>query len=426
MKTRATFIAAIMATTLMALLASAACGGQTVADATPIALERAAPTPAVESPTATPPPTAEPTATPTPPPSVLQDERIAFVSDRDGNSEIYAMNPDGSAATRLTDNDAHDWNPVWSPDGQRIAFISNRDGNLEIYAMNPDGSDATRLTTNNASDMQPAWSPDSQRIAFVIEKYDNLGYSRTSDIYVMNADGSDLIRLVNDDDWQSAPAWSPDGRRIVFVSRDRDGNSEIYAANADGSAITRLTNHDAGDWQPAWSPDGRRIAFISDRDAVYSGVPRDSGIYSMNADGSGLTRLTHNDLADRNPVWSPDGKRIAFVSSPGHAHAWVSVMNADGTSATLHVSGQPRLLPKPRPRPAGAQPGGTSVTPLISGHEFAWSPDGKRIVAVNYPGDGDIVEGDNEIYVATSDGSEIIQLTDNDYYDGAPSWRPAP
>ena len=348
----------------------------------------------------------------------LQGERILFVASdvsfndtvygKDGKVAIYAMNPDGSGVARLTKHNADSWNPVWSPDGQRIAFMSNRDGNTEIYAMNAGSSQSIRLTNNDADDWNPVWSPDGQRIAFISNRDggppDISHMPRINDeIYAMNADGTDITRLTDNDFEDESLTWSPDSQRISFVS-ERDGNKDIYAMNADGTDITRLTSNDDDDYAPAWSPDGKRIAFVSERliFIVDGGGDRfdflSSEIYAMNVDGSDLTRLTDNDLEDRNPVWSPDGKRIAFVSSPGHAHAWVSVMNADGTD----------------------------ITPIVSGHEFAWSPDGKRIVAINYPGDGDIIEGDNEIYSAAVDGSEIIQLTDNDHYDGAPSWRPAP
>ena len=83
--------------------------------------------------------------------------KIAFVSLRDGNFEIYVMNLDGSNPTRLTNNPASDTYPSWSPDEKRIAFTSNRDGNLEIYVMNADGSEQRNLT--NADDNWPSWSP---------------------------------------------------------------------------------------------------------------------------------------------------------------------------------------------------------------------------------------------------------------------------
>ena len=371
MKPRATFLAAIMATTLMALLA-AACGGQSVADATPIALERSTPPPA---------------------PSVLQGERIMFVSDRDGNPEIYAMSPDGSAAKRLTKHDAIDRAPVWSPDGRRVAFVSNRGGRWGIYAMSVDGSDAVHLTNNDANDRAPVWSPDGRRIAFLSDRDADRSYApMTPEIYSMNADGSNAIRLTDNDFEDDAPIWSPDGQRIAFVSI-RDGNADIYAMNADGTEITRLTKHNAADWQPAWSPDGQRIAFVSLRDADMSHFPPASEIYSMNADGSDMTRLTHNDLVDENPAWSPDGQRIAFSASRGHSHSSIAVVNADGSGMVW----------------------------LSRGHSPVWSPDGQRIAFADYP-----ERGDNEIYAAVVDGSEITQLTDNDAGDRFPSWIPAP
>src|SRR5256884_7765233 len=110
--------------------------------------------------------------------------RIAFTSDRDGNAEIYAMDPDGLALSRLTNNAAPDSSPSWSPDGRHIAFASMRDGNSEIYGMNADGSAPTRLTDNPAADPEPSWSPDGPRIACSSTPGCN------SEIYVMNADGS--------------------------------------------------------------------------------------------------------------------------------------------------------------------------------------------------------------------------------------------
>ena len=243
--------------------------------------------------------------------------RIAFASDRDGNTEVYVMNADGSGVTRLTVNDAVDSSPSWSPDGRRIAFVSTRDGNWEIYVMNADGSGVTRLTDNDAYDWSPAWSPDGRRIAFQSKRDGNF------EIYVMNADGSGLTRLTYNGADDLTPSWSPDGRRIAFASGGR-ARLDIYVMNASG--VTRLTDNYGG--TPAWSPDGRRIAFTSRRD----GNPE---IYVMNADGSGVTRLTYNDardlfLNDSFPAWSPDGRRIAFHSNRDGGNWEIYVMNAAG------------------------------------------------------------------------------------------------
>src|SRR5204862_420904 len=115
----------------------------------------------------------------------LMSDKIVFSSNRDGNFEIYAMNTDGTGATRLTNHAAADISPAWSPDGSKIVFASNRDGNFEIYVMNADGSAPLRLTNNPAVEGEPGWSPDSGKIVFCSNR-DGLF---NSEVYVMNADG---------------------------------------------------------------------------------------------------------------------------------------------------------------------------------------------------------------------------------------------
>ncbi len=253
--------------------------------------------------------------------------RIAFVSDRDGDPEIYVANADGSEVIRLTDSPGGDYHPAWSPDGTRIAFYSERDGNAEIYVMGADGSDVTRLTNHSANDYDPAWSPDGQQIAFHSHRYQ--GAAR---IYVMNADGSGITRLTDPsfDDW--SPDWSPDGTQIVFNS-SRSDDRDIWVMNADGTGLRDLTGAGVGDdWWPDWSSEGTQIVFHSARDGNFE-------IYSMTAAGEALTRVTENPAGDYDPVWSPDGAQIAFTSD-GAGNREVCVMNADGTGL-FNVTGHP-------------------------------------------------------------------------------------
>jgi len=264
--------------------------------------------------------------------------RIAFSSTRFGNYEIYVMNADGSATTRLTNNSATDDWPSWSPDGRRIAFRSTRDGNSEIYVMGANGSAPTRLTNNPAFDGQPNWSPDGQRIAFVSFR------DGTLDIYVMNADGSAPTRLTTGGSYGS-PSWSPDGQRIAFHGSPGPGPDQIRVMNADGSNQTQLTATGFSEVGPSWSPDGREIAFASFRDGNLE-------IYVMNADGSAPRRLTNGTRDDFHPSWSPDGQQIAFTSTRDSANFEIYVMAADGSAQTrltanpaidVHPSWSPRV-----------------------------------------------------------------------------------
>ncbi|MDE2663035.1 MAG: hypothetical protein OXI39_08535 [Gemmatimonadota bacterium] len=256
--------------------------------------------------------------------------RVAFQSDRDGNIEIYVMNADGSGQTRLTNNSASDGSPAWSPDGRRIAFQSDRDGNEEIYVMNADGSSQTNLTSDPALDSNPAWSPDGTRIAFSSDRApEDFLEPNYPDVYVMNADGSGPIQLTDTSLIDEAAAWSPDGSKIAFHQWAPTAGllqvivpADIHVMNADGSGQMNLTRgrvefRDPFDEHPAWSPDGTWIAFSSDRDDRFDG---NREIYVMGADGSGQTRLTNNSADDRTPAWSPDGTRIAF-SSDGDIYA---------------------------------------------------------------------------------------------------------
>lgn len=260
--------------------------------------------------------------------------KIAFVSKKSGNKEIYLMDYDGYNVQRLTANGSININPDfspngreiiytsykkgntdlyrrdlfstaearisshpginitgrWSPDGSRIALALSRDGNAEIYAISKDGKQLSRLTRSNAIETSPAWSPDGSRIAFLS---DRLGKPQ---IFVMNADGSNSVRLTRSGDYNVSPSWSPKGDRILYC-RQHSGGFQIHSITPDGNDDLQLTSEGSNE-HPRWSPDGRFITFSSTRDGGQA-------IYVMRADGSGQTRVSRSGSSDSHPVWSP-------------------------------------------------------------------------------------------------------------------------
>jgi Tol biopolymer transport system component len=183
----------------------------------------------------------------------------------------------------LTNNTAGDLGPVWKPDGSQIGFVSNRDGNDEIYLMGPDGSNQTNLTQNAADDSSFSFSPDGAMIAFASARED-----AQFEIYRMSLTGGVVARLTSAEGDDINPAWSQG--QIAFQT-NRDESDEIYSMDFDGNKQTRLTNNSDLDVDPAQSSDGSAICFATNRDGNLE-------IYLMAADGSGLRRLTSNDAAD--------------------------------------------------------------------------------------------------------------------------------
>eukprot|EP00913_Durusdinium_trenchii_P005627 g5245.t1 len=269
---------------------------------------------------------------------------IVFVSNRDGNYEIYIANEDGSKPRNLTKHKAFDYSSTWSPDGRHLAFQTRRDGNDEIYVMKADGSGLVNLTKNPARDSGPNWSPDGKRLLFVSNRDHKSG-----EIYVMDRDGTNVKRLTNNTAYEEMPVWSPDGKRIAFCrlvpkmgSKGHAGNGEIFVMNADGSKERRLTNRAGFDSGPAWSPDGRKIAFHSTHD-------KGADILVMNADGKNPTAITGNRANEYYPAWSPDGKSILYCAGQKNQYnLWR--MRPDGTAA-VRLTNHPRRNQAPAWRP---------------------------------------------------------------------------
>jgi Tol biopolymer transport system component len=233
--------------------------------------------------------------------------------------------------------------------------------NGNICVMRADGTGRRQLTHDKFIDTYPTWSPDGQEIAFT-------GLLRRAAIYVMNSDGSRRRRLTAPGADEALAAWSTDAQTIAF---DDNSTGTIELLRVDGRRRRALTPRPAS--LPAWSPDGKRIAFVSSdgrRLALTTG-----DIYVINADGSGRRRLTQHGSF---PAWSPDGTRIAFSrNARTGSDSAIWIVNADGSDSRLlwHRS--------------------------AIGGGLSWSPDGTRIAFT----------WDSEIYAVNVDGSGLRRLT---------------
>jgi Tol biopolymer transport system component len=268
----------------------------------------------------------------------------------ESNGNIYVMSADGATTTPL----GLGREPAWSPDGRLIAFTGVVGTGFAgaIHVMNADGSGRRALTdpATLGSASQPTWSPDGRNIAFVAPSNEPPGATAIGALFVMNADGSAPTRVLFTLNLCSIlcpgpryPTWSPDGTRIAYSLasvRSTGARGDVFVVNADGSGDRALVSTGEFEAEPAWSPDGRRVVFKSSPICCAAVQILPGDLYSVNADGSGRTRLTtgsSTQSSDISPTWSPDD-RIAFVrvgpapvATPFPLELWV--VNGDGTEA---------------------------------------------------------------------------------------------
>lgn len=271
--------------------------------------------------------------------------------------------------------------PYWSPDGEKLAFSAAYDESYDVYVVDVWGLSTERITDHPSNNLYPSWSPDGNDIAYFSDRESTIP-PHPPDTIIYKVRG--LYETYARDGYK--PSWSPDGKTIAAHLRSERGNYEIYIMNSKGRDRRPLTWTLATNVHPRFSPDGKKIVFVTDRDDVPE-------IYVMDAGGGNQIRLTHSPAYDIDPVWSPDGTRIAF-SSNMTGFFDIYVMDAAGNSK--------QKLTKS----------------LFYDISPVWSPDGTRILFSSNR------HGQFDLFVMDADGSNLQRLTRNESHEYYGSWSP--
>ena len=267
-------------------------------------------------------------------------KKLLFVSDRDGNREIYKLDIEwldgytqwkGDNLTNITNSKEHDWTPVFSPVENKIVFSTYfpENDNYDIFIMDDDGSNKQNLTNTKSYEKYPQFSPDGSFIIFQ-------GWQKGKmEIFFLGLVDKHMINLTrnskSNDIISHGNSFSPDGQSIVFTS-ERDGNRNIYKMNIDGTDLRQITSHSSDDYEPIFSPDGNHIAFTSSRDD-------NREIYLYEISSNTLKNITNNNKDDWNPRFYPDNNKIVFQSN--RDGNWeIYIMNLNG-SGQINISNHP-------------------------------------------------------------------------------------
>jgi len=243
--------------------------------------------------------------------------RLAFVSTRSGNWDIWVMNRDGSEQQSVTVFKGLDAAPAWNPDGKMIAFASrmfNPQNVAQLVLADAAGGEP-RLASGNPSVKQllSAWSPNKHELAVIVEPMDEPAHWELRLVDVPTAESKILVKDHVD---FAALSWHPDGESITFVRRPRE-KQEIWAVTREGTKLRPFLADQWNNLDPNWSPDGRILAFTSDRSGY-------SEVWLLDTTTQQLQQLSFHQATARYPRWSPDGMAVAFSSNrSGSDDIWI-------------------------------------------------------------------------------------------------------
>ncbi|MCE2415601.1 PD40 domain-containing protein [Candidatus Poribacteria bacterium] len=269
--------------------------------------------------------------------------KILFTSTRDGNREIYTMNPDGSEQVRLTHHPANDLSAVWSPTGEQILFISDRDGVRDLFLMDSDGSNIRRVFKKEVYRGRPAWSPDGTQIAYMHLRWDIDEYPT----YIATLGEENEEELIMN---AHNPVWSPDGTEIACSI-----SAQIKIVNVRTGTQKRPLSRKIVDrqWQMSWSTVGNKIAFIGNKHplpdlngldlkearALHKAWEDKHTVFIMNSDGSGFKQLVAEAGPQASgPAISPNGEEVLYTQEiKGLLHIFKVDVNSGVTTQLTHI-----------------------------------------------------------------------------------------
>ena len=274
-------------------------------------------------------PTALPTFTPLPKPTKPNIGRIIFTCTRGDFNQLCMVNADGTGYQQITNVEAHNYYPVYSPLGGSIVYASNQNGGFfDLFLFVFQGSRLLRLTENIGNVLSPSFSPDGQTILFA-----NRAAEGPTSLWTVANTGENARLLYAGPNTIVSADWSPDGNTIAFamsvdqlgMGADQPSGFEIFLMDADGTNVRQLTRGLEGiGGSLDWSPDGRSLL-------IYAGRPGDKNIFRIDVEAKTAVQLTEggNNAACS---YSPDGQWIAFNSLRNDDQADIFIMRADGSS----------------------------------------------------------------------------------------------